>query len=54
MGNYYDGQVNNLDQKDGCGIELTRQGGMYEGLWKGGMKHGKGHQITPIGDIYIG
>ena len=40
--------------KDGAGIMRYANNSCYEGLWKMGLRHGKGRVIHPDGDCYVG
>ena len=42
------------NERDGQGIQVWKDGAMYEGSFKQGKSHGKGRLIHPDGDVYEG
>lgn len=42
------------NERDGYGIQVWKDGSMYEGSFKQGRAHGKGRLIHPDGDVYEG
>ena len=50
----YEGQVNAKGEIEGRGIRIWSSGSIYEGFWHSGMRNGRGRDIIPRGELYIG
>ena len=51
---YYIGQLDESDQKNGFGIKIYGDDTVYEGYWKAGKRHGRGRKSYVDGNIYNG
>ena len=42
------------NRREGKGVMLYRSGRVYEGDWKGELRHGRGYEKYANGNVYIG
>jgi hypothetical protein len=50
----YIGQVNSEHKREGKGIMFYFNGRRYEGDWLKDLRQGRGYEIHPNGNIYVG